>query len=476
MTNNQTPRRRRPAAVTRALGAVGVLLLAATVGIGGVVGTAALVGPTNSDSGPDGTTNQAVPTVSLPANGSPDQALADLDAAAPTPTPSGLQEALAAPMSDPILGQLGVQIVDPATDAVLLEKDGAAAMQPGSTLKLYTAAAAAVVLDPGARIVTSVVQGDNPTEITVIAGGDPTLSSQPTSIYNPGAATIQQLADGVIASGITEVTKITVDNSVFAGPTTAVGWGSGDAPSTYAAPIYPFMADGGRSQPDDDESMRYDDPDLHAAQLLAQALGSPNAEIVRGTATSTDQTVAAVKSAPIEQLIEQMMLISDNTLAECLGRLVAKKTGGEASFTGAVEAIASTMQTLGVDMTGYVGYDASGLSGQNLTSAQSIGSLMSIVASDQPAQLDVLSSSLPVSGYNGTLAARFETGPASGAAGRVRGKTGTLTGVSALAGTVLTNDGRVLVYSFISNGGGGTIAVRTALDKIAATIAGCGCR
>ena len=92
----------------------------------------------------------------------------------------------------------------------------------------------------------------------------------------------------------------------------------------------------------------------------------------------------------------------------------------------------------------------------------------------QPA-LDVVDSALAVAGYNGALASRYE-GSAAGAAGKVRGKTGTLTGVSSLAGTVLTQDGRVLVYSFISNGGGATDAVRAALDDVAAALAGCGCR
>lgn len=481
MTVTRTPRRRRPAVAPRALGIAGALVLAAAVGVGAVVGTATRFGPVNSDSGLPGAASQAIPTVSLPPNDNPGPVLPDLDASAPAPSPAALQQALAGPMSDPVLGQLAVQVVDPADGTVLVDKSASTDLQPGSIMKLYTAAAAAVVLDPGSRITTSVVQGANPTEITVVGGGDPTLSSGPTSTYNPGAATIAQLAEAVKAAGITQVTKITVDSSMFVGPVTATGWGTDDAPSTYAAPVYPFMADGGRTVPSDDESMRYADPDLQAASLLATALGSPDAQVVRGVASPADQQIAEVQSAPIEQLIEQMVLISDNTLAECIGRLVAIETGYEASFTGAVQAITATMQSLGVDLTGYAGYDASGLSGLNLTSAQSVTSLMAKVtgngvAAPEPETLDVVASALPVSGYNGTLAMRYETGLAGGAAGRVRGKTGTLTGVSSLAGTVLTNDGRVLVYVFISNGSLNTLAVRAALDNIAATIAGCGCR
>lgn len=467
---------RRGWTAVRALGSAGAVLLAAVLGIGGVVGVAALVGPTNSDSAADGDGSQAAPTVSLPANNAPSQVLADLDANAPTPTAAGIQQALAGPMSDPVLGQLAAEVVDPATGTKLLEKDAQAPMQPGSTMKLYTAAAAATVLEPGSRITTTVSQGPTPTEIAIVAGGDPTLSSQPTSTYNPGAATIAQLADQLKAAGITQATKVTVDSSIFEGPPAAEGWGSGDAPSTYAAPIYPVMLDGGRTDAADDRSMRYGDPDLEVARQLAAALGSPDAAVERGVADPAATPVASVQSAPIEQLIEQMIVHSDNVLAECLGRLVARAVGQPPTFQGTVAAISSIMAELGVDLTGFTGYDASGLSQLNLTSAGSTGSLMSAVTSGQHPRLDVVGSALAVAGYNGTLSTRYEAGAATEGAGQVRGKTGTLTGVSSLAGTVLTGEGRILVFSFISNGGGDTNSVRAALDEIAAALATCGCR
>lgn len=475
MTVTRKPTRRRPAAL-RALGSLGALLLAAAVGIGGVVGTAALVGPVNSDSDLEQAVNQAAPTVSLPPNDVPGPVLPELDANAPVPTADGLAAALAGPMSNPVLGTVAVQVVDPAGAQVLYSHNAATALKPASTMKIYTAAAAAVVLDPGTRITTSVVQGSAADEIVLVAGGDPTISSGPVSALNPGAASVADLAEQLQQAGIGSVSKITVDSSIFAGPVTAEGWGAGDAPSTYAAPIYPVMVDGGRSNAGDDASMRYADPDLHAAQVLAEALGSPDAEVVRGSAEVGAVQLAQVQSAPIEQLIEQMMIISDNVLAECLGRLVAAAAGYEPSFTGAVAAITDVMTQLGVDMTGFSGYDASGLSSANLASAQSLTSLLVLIAGDGPQELDVLASAMPVGGYSGTLGSRYENGPAAEAAGSVRAKTGTLTGVSSLAGTVLTADGRVLMFALLSNGGGPTLDVRAALDEVAAAIAACGCR
>lgn len=475
MTKTRTPRRHRRAGTIRVLGAFGVLVLASAAGAGAVVGAAALSGPTNSDSAADASANQAAATVSLPLNEPPAPVLERLADDAPMPSSAGMHSALSPALNNPNLGEVAVEVIDPASDSVLYSERAKEPMVPGSVMKLYTAAAAAVVLEPGSRITTSVVQGNSPTEIVVIAGGDPTLRSGSKSTYNPGSASIKQLANQLNDAGITEVTKVTVDNSVFSGPVTASGWGEGDAPSTYAAEIYPFMTDGGRSTPSNDASMRHADPDLYAAQLLADALDSPDADVERGEAGEGAQQLAAVESAPIEQLIEQMLLISDNTLAECLGRLVALETGHPPSFDGATQAITDTMQDLGVDLTGYTAYDASGLSVDDRTSAASVSSVMDNVVDLTDANLDAVASGLPVSGYSGTLADRYDNGTTGGVAGRVRGKTGTLSGVASLSGTVVTNDGRLLVFSFLSNDGGAQDATRAALDLVAATIAGCGC-
>ncbi|MBW0010256.1 MAG: D-alanyl-D-alanine carboxypeptidase, partial [Pseudonocardiales bacterium] len=80
----------------------------------------------------------------------------------------------------------------------------------------------------------------------------------------------------------------------------------------------------------------------------------------------------------------------------------------------------------------------------------------------------------PVAGGSGTLADRFH-GPA-GDAGRgwVRAKTGTLTGVNSLAGTVLDADGGMLVFALLSNGPN-PVAARPRLDALAAELRSCGC-
>ena len=87
-------------------------------------------------------------------------------------------------------------------------------------------------------------------------------------------------------------------------------------------------------------------------------------------------------------------------------------------------------------------------------------------------------SGLPVAAYSGTLFERYlDPANGGGAAGVVRAKTGTLTGVNALAGLVVDADGRLLAFSVIADATGGVNlrATEAALDRVAAAIANCGC-
>jgi D-alanyl-D-alanine carboxypeptidase/D-alanyl-D-alanine-endopeptidase (penicillin-binding protein 4) len=77
-----------------------------------------------------------------------------------------------------------------------------------------------------------------------------------------------------------------------------------------------------------------------------------------------------------------------------------------------------------------------------------------------------------VAGFTGTLATRYT----DGAAGVVRAKTGTLTGVNTLAGTVVDRDGRLLAFAFLASDTTDAQAAQSALDRTATALAACGCR
>jgi D-alanyl-D-alanine carboxypeptidase/D-alanyl-D-alanine-endopeptidase (penicillin-binding protein 4) len=83
---------------------------------------------------------------------------------------------------------------------------------------------------------------------------------------------------------------------------------------------------------------------------------------------------------------------------------------------------------------------------------------------------------MPVAHFTGTLGGRYDGDKRKQGAGLVRAKTGTLTGVSTLAGTVVDADGRLLAFAFMTSGVSDTKSAQRSLDTMAAALANCGCR
>ena len=94
---------------------------------------------------------------------------------------------------------------------------------------------------------------------------------------------------------------------------------------------------------------------------------------------------------------------------------------------------------------------------------------------DQP-DLRALLTGLPVAGFTGSLTNRFASAGV-GALGDVRAKTGTLSGVSSLAGLVAGRDGTEMVFVLAVDKTGRAIEseVEVALDALAADLAACRC-
>jgi D-alanyl-D-alanine carboxypeptidase/D-alanyl-D-alanine-endopeptidase (penicillin-binding protein 4) len=188
-----------------------------------------------------------------------------------------------------------------------------------------------------------------------------------------------------------------------------------------------------------------------------------------------------VTSPAVPQLVESMLTHSDNDLAESLARQVAVAKGQPPTFEGAATALRVVLAGVSVHVGATPGavrlVDGSGLSRLDRVQPAALTRLLAAVAGADRALLFPVLSGLPVAGFDGTLERRYRKGPGLSAAGVVRAKTGTLNGVSALAGLVRTKDGRLLAFDFTADSVpfGSTLASQTALDRLAATLAGCGC-
>lgn len=402
------------------------------------------------------------------------------DTAGAAPTANGVKSALAGAAGNSALGTLTGSVVDPVSGTGLWDHSSTTPATPASTTKVLTSAAALLSLDPNTRLSTKIVQGADPGTVILVGGGDVTLTALPLgtdSPLYPGAAHVDDLV-AQVKKAKPGVKKVQVDLSLFKGATTAPGWAAGDAPSTFATQIGSVMADAGRQDPKNNNSQRVGNAGSVLASTIASKLSaSPGGQ---ATAPKDAKVLAEVKSAPLTELVSDTMELSDDVLAEALARQVALASGEEASFAGGAKATIKVLKDHGFDVSGVDLSDGSGISGENRIPAKLLTELLAAAAAPEgknpnTAKLRPMLAGLPVAGGSGTLAdKRFETPASQAGRGWVRAKTGTLTGVNTLAGLVLDQDGRVLVFAFMSNGSDQQPG-RDAIDALATSLRKCGC-
>jgi serine-type D-Ala-D-Ala carboxypeptidase/endopeptidase (penicillin-binding protein 4) len=380
-------------------------------------------------------------------------------------------------LANPALGRsVPGLVVDAATGAVLLNRSATTKVPPASTTKIATASAVLAVISGQKRLDTRVVAGATPGQVVLVGGGDPTLSAAApgqATLY-PNAARLSSLAAAAQKALGRPVTSIVVDTSRFSGPALAPGWDPNDVPTSYGAAIQALMVDGGRPATGGD--LRSARPALEAGRALARLLGRPTLPVTTGRAAPGARVLGTVHSAPVLDLIEQALLYSDNVIAEMLGRQVAVAEHQPLSFAGTVVAVRAALASVGFRLPATLA-DASGLSRRDRLSPAVLVALLRLDAGSAHPRLNQVVSALPVAGWEGSLSERYRTSSVA-AAGRVRAKTGTLTGVVALAGLVRDRSGRLLIFAFVANQvpNGGTVSAEAALDRVVASFAACGCR
>jgi D-alanyl-D-alanine carboxypeptidase/D-alanyl-D-alanine-endopeptidase (penicillin-binding protein 4) len=406
---------------------------------------------------------------------------------APAPATAGLAAEVDAALADPALGgRLSVSVLDVATGQALYERDAGALLLPASTAKIVTAVATLTATDPDRRLRTRVLAGPDPGDVVLVGAGDTTLASSAGAQRAPEDARLDVLARQALAAlGAMPVTRVLVDDTLYSGPVVGPGWRPSYVGDGNVAPVMALMVDGGRVRPD--RSARHDDPALAAGRALAELLrpGAPPA-VTRGTAPDGARELAAVESPPLSRQVERMLSASDNDLAEALARQVALELGLPASFDGVARALTAAsgrlLQRSGVPADAVRLADGSGLSRESRMApgalTRLLTTLVSGVVAGEPDELAPLLTGLPVAGFDGTLADRYREGATLPGAGVVRAKTGTLMGVSALAGLVRTAEGRLLAFALSADAvpSGGIRAAERVLDRLASSFAACGCR
>ena len=303
--------------------------------------------------------------------------------------------------------------------------------------------------------------------VTIIGGGDASL---PSAGAGPTLATLAaRTAKALPAASV----SLVYDTTLFSGRTLGAGWSRSFPAAGVVAPVQSLMIDQGRASPRGNS--RVGDPARYAAQAFAKLLRSHGVKvdsITQGRASAAATEIARVESVPVQQLVHHMLTDSDNDLAEALAHLSGAKLFGAGSFKTGAQAMTATSADLGLPTQGMALSDGSGLSSLDRVAAQTLGSILMLSAQGS---FGGIAPSLAIAGFTGTLADRFTAPRQSDAAGFVRAKTGTLSGVVTLAGIVPDVDGRVLVFAVMANDVPSIGGARAVVDQIATKLRACGC-
>ncbi len=462
--------------------------------------------PTVTPTLPPPTVTVVPPTV--PADSADGTPVWPLPPDAPVPSPAGLQAALAPVLADPALAGASVVVADGLTGARLVELLPDQPRVPASATKVLTALAVQRTLPPGTRFSTTVRRGPEPGQILLVAGGDTLLApgnGDPAVVV--GHAGLGELADRTAAALTAHgdlAVVVGLDRTFADGPVAAPTWPPRFLRRGITGPVAALGLATRRAAPGKPVSP---DPAAEAlGEFVARLgergitatvdhglVGAPPEPGESGTPPTTDaevtpntagpdsrwipgEVLASVESATVTDQLGYALRTSDNALTESLARSAAFRTGAATDFASVGEFVTNTVGASGIDVSGVTLADASGLSRENAVPADTVAEVLLSATTGREPDLAAALDGLPVAALDGTLARRFAGADARAGAGWVRAKTGTLNGVNALAGLVLTADSRLLVFVVLQQGEAGTLKARAALDRFGAVLASCGCR
>ncbi len=366
-----------------------------------------------------------------------------------TEPPQNVVDALNAAANHPDLADLDVSFsvwIDGWGEVATRDPD--LALIPASNEKILVAHAVNELLDPEATIDTSVEQVGS--DLVLRAAGDPTFSTWRANL----------LIEQVVAAGVTSANRLIIDVGDFPQPSAAPGWQSWQI-RNFVGPLSGFMLDDNRWNTSDEF---LETPALINGQWFADALRNAGVAVGSVELGSPDagRSVGVVQSAPIGSLIRDMMLFSDNQIADMMV-LQLGLLEGEGTLEDGIDQIEAELAELCVPLAGVMD-DGSGLSRANLRSAREFQEILRAMRDTETA--DVFAAQLPIGGVSGTLRSRF-----GGDAGRIFAKTGTVFGGRALSGYAVTDSGRDVVFSVLINGEReATSASLSAMDALVRTI------
>lgn len=420
--------------------------------------------------------------------------------------PVDLSRALRNPGFNP--DRTSITVVDTATGNVIASHNSELALNPASCMKIITSAATLSMLGPNYSLVTDIYADKKPSAgvistLYMYGTGDPFLVNEE----------LERIAGEVYASGVRRISDgIVVDDTFF--DSEDFPKKKGNEHRAYAAKVSavavnfnsaeirltPGKRVGSRAEvsvippidyievvnklttgkrfkaglviaPKGDRELlkatgtvpirlseeaiyrSIGNPAAYAGSILKYMLEQKGIQVVgsvrEGSVPESAVHLYRAKSKPLSELVLLMNKKSINFIAEQLTKhLGAVKYGVPGSTEKGVRAFGDFLRSIGIADGTYVLENGSGLSDEiRLTSKQLATILAAAYRSEKLGE--VLSDSFPILGVDGTTK-RWRVD--SSIHGVARAKTGTLNGVSTLAGFVPTKSGRMAAFAIFANG------------------------
>lgn len=198
------------------------------------------------------------------------------------------------------------------------------------------------------------------------------------------------------------------------------------------------------------------DPALMVGRALRARLVAAGIRVdgsaVRGATPKARTLLARHSSMTLGQLLVPFLKLSNNSHAEAITKTLGARTGRPGSWADGTAALRAYAVGAGIPVTGLRFVDGSGLARANRLTPNQLALLLD--KAQHAPWWSAFRAALPVAGVDpvrwqgGTLASRMR---GTAAAGNLRAKNGSLTGVSSLAGYVSGADGRRYVFVMMSN-------------------------
>ena len=336
----------------------------------------------------------------------------------------------------PTLSNPAMIVIDGTSGQIIYEKNIYSQRKPASVMKVLAAAVTLDYLDPQSVFNTTVSISPENKSIIIRGSLDPWISSDHNVARKMGRASLPYMGFNTLS---------------------AVKKANGGSLKNYKV-IYSNL-------------YSQDVANLKAFWLKRGFKPTFKSVSDEETLVAQGDLIASENSPTVAEILNWMMLWSDNLLSERLARLSARAAGYSLDIKGVETIFRALLNSLEIDDSKLVVVDASGLSKKNRITAKLMGEFLYKIHKDEKYAL--LYESLPVSGVSGTLQNRFIT-TAPAAVGLVRAKTGTLNGTATLAGYVESTD-RDYVFVALADeiplGNSALDKARAAIDRVLGRIA-----